>query len=60
MLGMREWRRPRRCGRFERRSQEHAAEGSESPRGRPGSRGKRAYVQGGQEKRGGRAPNGHR
>eukprot|EP00966_Prymnesium_polylepis_P157028 3628473-Prymnesium_polylepis.1 len=54
MLGMREWRRPRRCGRSERHSQEHAAGGSESPRRRPEGRGKCAYVQGGQKKRGGR------
>ena len=45
MLGMREWRRPRRCGRSERRSQEHAAGGSESPRRRPESKERCAYVQ---------------
>ena len=60
VLGMREWRRLRRGGRSERRSQEHAAGGSDSPRRRPESRGKRTCLQGGQEKRGGRAPNGHR
>ena len=60
MLGMREWRRLRRCGRSERQSQEYAAGGSESPRRRPESKEKRACVQRGQEKRGGRASNGHR
>ena len=58
MLGMREWRRLRRCGRSERQSQEYAAGGSESPRRRPESKEKRAIVQRGQEKEGAGRPTG--